>query len=76
MEQQEKQQDDSLEMLFGELDEIIAKMEAPEIALEDAFALYEQGMGQIRRCNAKLDLVEKKMLMISKEGIEVPFEQE
>ena len=49
-------------------------MENPELSLEDAFMLYEQGMKKIQRCNQKLDTVEKKMLQITEDGTEVPFE--
>jgi exodeoxyribonuclease VII small subunit len=64
----------SLEELFGELDEIISGMEERDVSLEDAFALYEKGMKKIRQCNEKLDLVEKKMLVIANDGTTVPFE--
>ena len=62
----------SLEELFTDLDEI--RMELTDIPLEEAFALYEQGMKKIRSCNEKLDLVEKKMQVIAEDGTEVPFE--
>ncbi|MCD8046646.1 MAG: exodeoxyribonuclease VII small subunit [Clostridiales bacterium] len=64
----------TLEELFAQLDEILAAMDDREISLEDAFSLYEKGMKQIRRCNEKLDLVEKKMLVIAQDGAEEPFE--
>jgi exodeoxyribonuclease VII small subunit len=64
----------SLEELFGELDEILSGMEERDVSLEDAFALYEKGMKKIRQCNEKLDLVEKKMLVIANDGTTVPFE--
>lgn len=50
----------SLEEMFARLDEILNNMEDPDISLEDAFSLYEQGMKDIRSCNEKLDLVEKR----------------
>ena len=34
----------SLEEMFARLDEILNNMEDPDISLEDAFSLYEQGM--------------------------------
>ncbi len=67
-------EDVSLEELFRELDGILAGMEDREVSLEDAFSLYERGMKKIRQCNEKLDLVEKKMLVIAKDGTAVPFE--
>ena len=65
---------ESLEELFEQLGNILADMENPELSLENAFMLYEQGMKKIQRCNQKLDTVEKKMLQIAEDGTEVPFE--
>ncbi len=65
---------ESLEELFEQLDDILENMEDPELSLEHAFALYEQGMKKIQNCNQKLDTVEKKMLQIAEDGTEVPFE--
>ena len=65
---------ESLEELFEQLDTILASMEDPELSLEDAFMLYEQGMKKIQTCNQKIDIVEKKMLQIAEDGTEVPFE--
>lgn len=64
----------SLEEMFQELDGIMEQMESPDVSLEDAFSLYERGMKMIRKCNEKLDLVEKKMMVIAQNGEEVPFE--
>ena len=63
----------SVEEMFARLDELLNNMEDPDISLEDAFSLYEQGMKDIRSCNEKLDLVEKKMMVIAEDGTEVPF---
>ena len=65
---------ESLEELFEQLGNILEDMENPELSLEDAVMLYEQGMKKIQRCNQKLDTVEKKMLQITEDGTEVPFE--
>lgn len=65
---------ESLEELFEQLGNILEDMENPELSLEDAFMLYEQGMKKIQCCNQKLDIVEKKMLQIAEDGTEVPFE--
>ena len=65
-----------LEEIFAELDEILVKMQDPEVTLEDSFALYESGMKDIRQCNTLLDQIEKKMLMLSKEGELTAFDGE
>ncbi|MCD8132811.1 MAG: exodeoxyribonuclease VII small subunit [Clostridiales bacterium] len=63
----------TLEELFSDLDGILADMNDREVSLEDAFSLYEKGMKRIRQCNEKLDLVEKKMVMIAQDGTEETF---
>ncbi len=45
-------------------------MDDREVSLEDAFSLYERGMKRIRQCNERLDLVEKRMLVIARDGTE------
>ena len=65
--------DRSLEELFAEAEELIGRMEEPELSLEDAFAAYEQGMRIIRACNSRIDQVEKKMLVMNAEGGLEPF---
>ncbi|MCC8151480.1 MAG: exodeoxyribonuclease VII small subunit [Lachnospiraceae bacterium] len=70
----QEEKDTSLEELFEELDQILVSMDDREISLEDAFSLYEKGMKKVRQCNEKLDLVEKKMLVISRTGEEELFE--
>jgi len=63
-----------LEVLFGQMEEILEKMEEKDISLEDSFTLYEKGMKKLKQCNAKIDEVEKKMLVISSQGTLEEFE--
>ncbi len=58
----------TLEDNFSKIEEIIAKMEEPEIALEDSFALYQNGVQTLKECNQMLDEVEKKMQVLNQEG--------
>lgn len=67
-------QEVSLEELFAQAEAIAAKLEQPQIALEDAFAAYEQGMQIIRACNGRIDQVEKKMLVMNEDGSLAPFD--
>ena len=46
-----------LETIFTELDEILVKMQDPEVTLEESFVLYETGMKDIRQCNVLLDQI-------------------
>ena len=56
------------------MEEILEKMEEKDISLEDSFTLYEKGMKKLKQCNAKIDEVEKKMLVISSQGTLEEFE--
>ena len=58
----------SLEETFQELETIIEKMQDREVPLEDSFSLYEQGIQKLKFCNEKIDHVEKKMLLLNKQG--------
>ena len=58
----------SLEETFQELETIIEKMQDREVTLEDSFSLYEQGIQKLKFCNEKIDHVEKKMLLLNKQG--------
>ena len=69
-------QEVSLEELFAQAEAIVEKLEEPQIALEDAFAAYEQGMQIIRACNRRIDQVEKKMLVMNEDGGLDLFDQE
>ncbi|MCD7864535.1 MAG: exodeoxyribonuclease VII small subunit [Clostridiales bacterium] len=69
----EENREMTLEELFADLDGILADMNDREVSLEDAFSLYEKGMRKIRLCNEKLDLVEKKMMVIAQDGAEEVF---
>lgn len=54
--------------MFGRLEEVIAGLEAEDISLEDSFSLYHSGMDMLKTCNAKIDKIEKKMLVLDEEG--------
>lgn len=58
----------TLEDAFEELEQIIEKMNDREVSLDDSFALYTEGTKLLKYCNEQLDMVEKKMLVLSEEG--------
>ncbi len=58
----------TLEQAFEELEEIIGKMNDREVSLDDSFSLYAEGTKLLKYCNEQLDMVEKKMLVLSEEG--------
>ena len=63
----EKQQE-TLEEKLGKIEEIIQKMEEPEVSLDESFQLYQAGIEHLKSCNEMLDLVEKKMQILNLNG--------
>ena len=61
-------QEQTLEELFVQLEETMKKMEQEDVSLEDSFQYYHRGMDLLKVCNDKIDLVEKKMLVLDEEG--------
>lgn len=64
----EKEQVLSLEEAFVQIEEVIARLEAEEITLEESFAQYKRGMALLAHCNETIDQVEKKVLKIGEDG--------
>lgn len=65
MEKEEKQ---SLDQMFRELEEVIGKMEGEEVSLEESFELYSRGMILLKQCSQAIDEVEKKVLVLDENG--------
>ncbi|MDE6318984.1 MAG: exodeoxyribonuclease VII small subunit [Lachnospiraceae bacterium] len=64
----EKEQSLSLEEAFMQIEEVIGRLEAEEITLEESFAQYNRGMALLAHCNETIDQVEKKVLKINEDG--------
>lgn len=64
----EKKQEMTLEETFAQLDEILSALENRDITLEESFQNYQRGMELLKKCNEKIDRVEKKMQLINGEG--------
>ena len=58
----------SLEEGFRELEQVIADLNREDISLEDAFSSYSRGMQLLKSCNEQIDMVEKKVTVLSGEG--------
>lgn len=58
----------SLEDAFELLNEKIDALENPDVSLEDSFNLYKEGMDLISKCNASIDEIEKKVMVLEEEG--------
>ena len=53
---------------FAKLEEMLEKLEDRELPLEESFQLYQKGMELLKACNEKIDLVEKKILVMNGDG--------
>ena len=62
-----------IEEAFALLDQILAKMDEEGVTLEESFRCYEQGMKLIKYCNETIDTVEKKVQVLSAEGVTDEF---
>ena len=58
----------TIEETFAKIEETIEKLEQDDIALEDAFAAYSEGMKLLKDCNEQIDKVEKKVLKLASDG--------
>jgi exodeoxyribonuclease VII small subunit len=56
-----KKDQQTFEELYQRLEETVAKMETGGLSLDDALALYEEGMNLARRCQEILDGAELKV---------------
>ena len=63
----------SIEDGLKELDEITAKMQDPNLHLEEAFALYEKGTALLSYVNRKVESVEAKVRVLKGDGTTAPF---
>ena len=68
MKEQDDFSQDSLEELMGKLEQVMQVLENRETTLEDSFHAYEQGMKYLKACHEKIDMVEKRMLVINENG--------
>ena len=56
-----KDNDMNFEASMKRLDEISASLEKENVSLEDALALYEEGVKLVRKCNEQLENAERKV---------------
>lgn len=65
-----KNNDVNFESSMKRLDEISASLEKENVSLEEALALYEEGVKLVRKCNVQLENAERKvkLLRMSSDG--------
>ena len=63
-----------LEDDFKKLEDIIERMEHEDLALEDSFKAYEEGMRIVLSCNEQIDKVEKQLIILNEKNQENSYE--
>jgi exodeoxyribonuclease VII small subunit len=63
-----KREDDSLEARLRRLEEILARMESDEVALEEALRLFEEGVGHVREAEKVLSAAELRVEELLADG--------
>ena len=61
-------EEESLEILFASLEEIIRHLEQDDNSLEVSFSLYQRGMELLKKCSSKIDTVEKQVQILDEYG--------
>jgi exodeoxyribonuclease VII small subunit len=56
---------EKFEEAFGRLEEIVAKLESGDVALEESVDLYTEGMTLVKFCNSKLTVAREKIEKLS-----------
>ena len=59
--------DQSYEAALEDIEQIVEQLESGELSLEDSLAIFEKGVGLTKYCYQKLDEVEKKIEILTKD---------
>ena len=68
MKKQSKPEELAFEAAFAKLEEIVGKLEAGDLPLDEALALFEQGQKLAAYCGTKLDEAELKVQKLAASG--------
>ena len=66
----------TFEQAYHELEETVQKLEAGDLPLADALALYQRGMALAQHCGLQLDEAELSIQALTPSGDLVDFEEE
>jgi exodeoxyribonuclease VII small subunit len=64
----------TFESAFAQLEEIVGKLEAGDLPLDDTLALFERGQRLAALCGTKLDEAELKVQKLSASGVLESFD--
>ena len=56
----------TFEEALARLEEIVRALESGSAPLDESLALFEEGVGLVKLCNARLDSAEQKVRLLSK----------
>ena len=65
---EEMKKERSIEESLGVLEELISKLESKDCPLEEAFAIYKEGVGIVEDCNKALKKVEDQLILLNAEA--------
>ena len=65
----------SFEEAYNKLEETVQKLEAGNLPLEEALALYEQGMALAKQCGVQLDKAELTITRLTPTGELADFDE-
>lgn len=57
----------SYEAALEDIERIVEQLESGELSLEDSLAVFEKGVGLTKYCYQKLDEIEKKIEILTKD---------
>ena len=60
----------SFEQAFAELEEVVQQLEAADLTLDQAMALFERGMALATQCNDQIDAAELRVQQLVPTGRE------
>ncbi len=63
------------ETALKELEDVVNALEEGDMPLEDALKAFEKGIGLARHCESLLDQAEKKIKLLTEEGLKDFHEQ-
>ena len=65
----------TFEQAYHELDLTVQQLEAGNLPLEEALALYQRGMTLAKHCNSQLDNAELRIKVLAPSGELVDFDE-
>lgn len=77
--EQKKLEEMTFEEAMQRLEEVVQKLEAGDVPLEQAVELFQEGMALSKRCSQQLEATEKRIEMLMEENgewVKQPFHPE